>query len=246
MNRSRAGFTLIEVLIALAVMVVIATIAWSTLSSTLEARDLLEQQGRIDREARIALGRIARQLEVAYLTANTTAINTYRTVFVGQDDDTTDRLWFATLAHRRTAAGTRQCDQAEITLWTEADPDHPGQLVLLERESHRIDQYPDKGGDILPLARGVSRFDLRYLDPTTDEWRDDWDSTGPETSGRLPRAVEIVLTLLGPDPDDADQTVEHPFVRTVALQMASELKRSLLNSGDRTIGSGGMLGGTLQ
>ena len=68
---------------------------------------------------------------------------------------------------------------------------------------------------ILPLARDVSRFDLRYLDPQDGEWQDSWDTNGADTPGRLPRAVQIVLTIAKTDPDDDDEVIERTFVTTV-------------------------------
>ena len=86
----------------------------------------------------------------------------------------------------------------------------------------------------MPLARGVSRFDLRYLDGTTGEWRDEWDTNGSETPARLPRAVQIVLELVSKDPngDDDDDTIVTPYVQTVMLAMASPQKRSVFARGN--------------
>lgn len=235
MSLRRAGFTLIEVMVALAIMAVIAALTWGALSGSLDTRDYLDEQDEIDRSARVALARLTRELSLAFLTTNTEAVNTYRTVFVAKDADGTDQLWFSTLAHRRTIRDSRECDQAEITLWTEDDPDgESGDLVLLHRESERIDHEPDKGGLILPLATGVARFDLRYLDPQSGEWREEWDSTGAETPNRLPRAVEITLVLRGPDPDDEDARVERPYLTTVMVERGDRMQKSLLSGGGDT------------
>ncbi len=234
----RRGFTLIEVMVALAIMGIIAMLTWGTLSGALDTRDYLDEQDELDRSARTALSRLQRELALAFLTSNTTA--SYKTVFVAKDADGADSVWFSTMAHRRTIRDSRECDQAEITLWTEDDPDGgSGDLVLLHRESERIDEEPDKGGSVLPLATRVASFDLRYLDPTTGEWREDWDTQGSETQERLPRVVEIKLVLRGPDPDsdDEDATVERPYLTTVLVERASRLQKSML-SGDQ--GFGGM------
>ncbi len=229
----RRGFTLIEVMVALVIMGVIAGLTWGALSGSLETRDYLDEQDELDRSARIALSRLQRELSLAFLTTNTSATNAYQTVFVAKDADGADQVWFSTLAHRRTIRDSRECDQAEVTLWTEDDPDgESGDLVLLHRESERIDEEPDKGGVVLPLATSVASFDLRYLDPTTGEWRDEWDTEGSETTDRLPRAVEIKLVLRGPDPDVEDATVERPYLTTVLVERATRLQKSLL-SGDQ-------------
>ena len=228
----RSGFTLLEVLVALGVMVVIATIAWSTVAQTMDLRDYLDEADTLNRSARVTLTRLSRELEV--LTNNTSAVNTYRTVFVGKDQDDEDEIWFATRTHRRLYRDSRECDQTEITIWTEEDKEDRGKLVLYHREAPRIDQDPDKAGAILPLARSVTRFDLRYLDSKTGEWSDEWDSTAVEHTNTLPRAVQMVLGLSGPDPDDPDSNIERTFVQTVLIDAASEIKKSLLNSNGGT------------
>ena len=86
MRRARAGFTLIEVVIALGIMVMIAGLSWSTLAGSIKLRDVLAEDDAVARSARVTLNKLSRELELAYLTDNTAAINTYRTVFVGEDE----------------------------------------------------------------------------------------------------------------------------------------------------------------
>jgi type II secretion system protein J len=230
-RRQRGGFTLIEVVVALGIMVLIGAMAFGTLAGALKTRDYLEADDEVARAARATLDRLHRQLSVAYLTSNTSAVNTYKTVFVAINEDETDQLYFATLAHRRLYQGAFEGDQSELTWFVEDDPQAEGELMLLMRESARIDQEPSKGGRVLPVARGVKRFDLRFLDGTTGEWREDWDTTGTETTSRLPRAVTIILALSAPDPGDEDEDAEQVFVDTVILELATPVTKSLFAKG---------------
>jgi general secretion pathway protein J len=232
-RHARRGLTLIEIIVALALMALIGSISAATLGTSIEALDAMEAAGGSSRTARIVNRRIGKALELAYLTPNRTAVNTYRTVFVGKDDGDEDQLWFATLGHQRKIRDSRECDQAEITLFLEDDPDDRNTKVLYLRESPLIDQYPDKGGKPMPLARGVSRFDLRYLDGTTGEWRDEWDTEGPETPARLPRAVQVVLELVSEDPNgDEDDIITTSYVRTIMLALANTQTRSVFARGN--------------
>lgn len=225
-SRARGGFTLVEVVVSLAVLSMIGVMAWTTMSSTLMARDLLQQEDEIDRSARSAMDRIQREISLAFLTKNLQAIQSYQTVFVGKDSSDCDQIWFASKSHRRTRKAARESDQTEITLWCESDPDNRNRSVLLHRESQRIDHEPDKDGAIAPLARNVERFDLRYLDNRTGEWTDEWDSLGSEQTNRLPRAVQVVLVLVAEDPMDKDELVERTYVSTVFIETAPRLQRS--------------------
>jgi general secretion pathway protein J len=222
MTRRRAGFTLLEVIVALAILALIASLTFGTIASALNTRDALEADDAVNQSARIAMSRIRRDLSLAYLTTNTTAVNTYMTLFVGQNADP-DRLWFASLSHQRLYRGARESDQTEITYWTEDDPNIRSAKVLLRREAPRIDNAPERDGVIAPVAFGVTGFDVQYLDSQTAEWREEWDSTGVDTPNRLPRAAMVTLTLLAPDPDDEEQTVERTLSTTVLLEFAQRL-----------------------
>ncbi len=218
----RSGFTLIEVIVSLVLVAGIAAFTFSSLRSSFAMRDYMEQQDVTDRSARVALQKIARELRLAFLTKNTTAVNTYRTVFVGKNNGEQDALFFATFAHRRMYYGTPEGDQAEVTIWTDDGPD--GTKILYHRESGRIDEDPDSGGTILPLASGVVTFDLDFLNSQTGDWAEEWDSTGAEQN-KLPRAVEILLVLQGPDPDDDEETIDHTYLTTVMLDMAEPINK---------------------
>jgi type II secretory pathway component PulJ len=213
-------------MVALAVLAMISVFTWQTLAGALSARDNLSFDDQLEKTARITLGRLRREVSLAFLTDSLTAVNSYRTVFVGKDDGETDQLWFATRLYRRTLAGSRESDQTEITLWCEDDPEHRSRYVLLHREAQRIDHLPAKDGAIMPLARNVSRFDLRYLDHTNGEWQDEWDTQGAETPNRLPRAVQVVLTLLAEDPADEDTLVERSYLSTIMVETAPRLQQS--------------------
>jgi general secretion pathway protein J len=232
--RSRRGLTLIEIVVALGILAMMGGIAFSTLATTMGVREALDEAGGSDRIARTALTRITREFQLAYMTKNLDAVQTYQTIFVGKDDDDTDIVWFSTLAHRRKYRDSRECDQGEVTLFTEPDPDEDALLVLYHRAGPRIDHEPDKDGVIRPLARGVSRFDLQYLDPTTGEWKVEWDTQSAETPNRLPRAVQVVLSVVSTDPDDEDHSTVQTYVRTIMLALAPSLTRSIFGRGARS------------
>lgn len=229
----RKGFTLLEVMVAISVLAGIGALVVGTLANTLKARELLAANDSVQQSARVAVSRLSRELQLAYLTQNVAAVNTYRTVFMSSDNDPVDSLWFSTLSHRRLYRNTRECDQTEITLWGEDDPDLRGLSVLVHREAPRIDNEPALDGTILPLAHGVKRFDLSFLDGQTAEWENVWDTTGSETPNRLPRAVRMVLVISAPDVEDEDELVDHTFVTTILLDYAKPVTPSLFNENNQ-------------
>ncbi len=218
----RRGFTLLEVVVAIAIMGLIGMLTFETIASALDTRDMLEEEDRSNQSARVALDRLRRDLRVAYLTTNTSAVNTYRTQFIGKNSNP-DQLWFTTLSHHRLYRESRECDQTEVTYWTEDDPTMDGAKVLLRREAPRIDQEPEKGGLIAPLAYNLKDISFRYINPKTNEWLEEWDSTGVDQANELPRAVQIAMVFLVGDPDDPERLVERPYATTVILYYGDKL-----------------------
>ncbi len=229
-GRSRA-FTLIEVMVAVALLTMIGAVVIATLRNSLRARDLLAENDGVQQSARVALERVSRELRLAFLTPSVAAVNTYQTVFIATDDDPVDEIWFTTLSHQRLYRDARECDQTEITIWGESDPENPNLMVLLHREAPRVDEEPDKDGVILPLAHGVRRFDLLYLDGNTGEWLEEWSTTGVETPDRLPRAVKLVLIIAAPDLENEGDWIDHSYVTTIMLEYAEPLQRSVFALG---------------
>jgi len=218
--------TLIEVVMAISILLLMTTIGWSAIMGSVQMNDALSQRDETVRAARVAMSTMRRELQTAFLTENIIAANQYRTVFVGEDGDP-DTLYFASFSHKRMYQDSRESDQTELTWWVErGDSDVTGEGdVLYHREALRIDEEPDRGGRIAPLAYHVDSFNLRYLHPVTGEWVDEWDTRNADHRNMLPRAVQIGLVLLAPDPDDPDRTVKAPFLTTVMLEYADPLRR---------------------
>jgi hypothetical protein len=243
--------TLIELMVAIGIVVIMAGIGWASVGDAVEMNEVLAQGDATSRSARVALGRLRRELQLAYLSpyqqGNQLGTQAVQTIFVGQDDDP-DTLYFASLGHQRLYRNTYECDQTEITVWGERAPRDKGPGdILFHREAERIDQFPDEDGRIWPLAYNVRTFNARYLDGRTFEWVDEWDSRNAEYTGRLPRAVQLGLVLLNVDPDDEDEVIEVPFLTTVPLEYAEPVvSKNLLDPGAGLTPPGMDLGGADQ
>jgi general secretion pathway protein J len=222
--------TLIEVMIAIGIVITMAAIGWASVGDAVELNDALANGDMTTRSARVALSRLRRELQLAYLTPHRQSRNQYWTVFISEDTDP-DSLYFATLAHQRLYKNSRECDQAEITVWGERAPRDQGiGEILYHRESKRIDEEPAEGGRVWPLAYNVHSFNLRFLDGRINEWMDEWNSENAEFGYRLPRAVQMGLVLLQADVEDERDTTEVPFLTTVLLEYADPIQ-PLLGSG---------------
>jgi prepilin-type N-terminal cleavage/methylation domain-containing protein len=223
--RRRRGLTLVETMVSVSILLVMSAIVYASMNNAIQFQNLLSARDETIRTARAAMAKLTRDFQLAYLTFNTTSVNVYQTVFVGLDEDPS-KVFFTSLNHQRMYLNSRECDQTEITVWTEQSPPEKGQgYVLFHREAPRIDELPDEQGRIWPLAYNVRAFHLRYLDPLTQQWTTEWDTRKTETLYRYPRAVEIGLVLIAPDPNDltGESTVDVPFLDTVIVEYSERI-----------------------
>ncbi len=204
--RSR-GLTLIEVLVAVAVMAGIAVLIHGTMVSLSNGKRTQGMRAERVHQGREAMQRIVRDLSAAYLSMHVPpiqALQTSRTAFVGRTSSTYDRLDFTAFAHMRTERDSHESDQAEVGYFVVKDPDVDDKMDLVRREQTPIDYDPLRGGIVNVVAENVDEFHVRYMDPITGQWVTTWDSmqiTGQPN--RLPLEVEITIEIKGVGEDAA-------------------------------------------
>lgn len=199
-QRSRA-VTLVELLIAVAVLAMISVLIYSSFSGMRRSRDGIQRLTDRYREGRIALSRIARELSSAYISGHEPidpSLKVVQTAFISTEGTPADRIDFNSFAYRRLDRDVHESDQAEISYFGSPDPDQDGVIDLARRVSPILDLDPQSGGRVEVLATDIDLFDLEFLDPLTGMWDDTWDTTSAVAQeNRLPLQVRIILVLNG-------------------------------------------------
>lgn len=197
-RRSRA-MTLLEILVSLGILAMISILIYGAFDSM--ARGRKGETLRVDRarQGRLAVDRIAREVQSAFLTLHqpqSQALVVRLTAFSGRSSRDFDRLDFAAFAHRRIDSESHESDQCELGYFVVKDPDVAGKMDLVRREQTPIDLDPLRGGVVNVLAENVESLHFKYLDPMTGLWTDTWDTTQVSGQpGRLPLEVRITLTM---------------------------------------------------
>jgi general secretion pathway protein J len=198
---SMRGMTLIEVLVAVAIMSMISIALYGAFESLSRGKKTEAMRTDRSRQGREAMSRIVREVSSAFLSLHaplTSSQLSRRTVFVAERGSSGDRLDFASFAHRRLERDLPESDQAEIAYFVARDPEVEGKLDLVRREQTPIDLEPRTGGNTQVMAEDVEAFELRYLEPTTGQWLETWDSTQQTSQpNRLPYEVKVTLVLKG-------------------------------------------------
>ena len=225
-SKSRA-FTLLELLVAVAVLSFITMLLYGAFSGMKRTRDGLARVQDRYREGRIGLGRIVRDLESAYLSGHqpfNQGIVVQKTAFIGKTGTPGDRIDFNAFSNIRRDRDSHVSDQIEVSYFSSESLDGSS-TDLVRRTSEYPDEKPETGGRIDVLATDIDLFDLEYLDPTTSQWVDTWDTTqATGQPNRLPLQVRITLVLNGGRKGAADRSRSTlRFATTVMLPMQQSL-----------------------
>jgi general secretion pathway protein J len=190
------GFTLIEVLIAIAIVAAMAAMTAGAFRGIDRAAEIVREQDERLSAARVALTRMAHELEMAFLSEHYdhARFRDRPTFFRGREDE----LLFSTMAHERLYRDAKESDQAMIEYQAEAVPDGGGDQGLFRREKARIDDEPERGGRKDLVADHVAALRLRYWDAKRKEWVKEWNTRSTERANELPVRVRIELDLKAP------------------------------------------------
>jgi prepilin-type N-terminal cleavage/methylation domain-containing protein len=218
---TQAGLTLIEVMIASAIMVMMMTLAWRTISNTSETRRSSGTYQERNHELRIALGRVAADFEGAYLSKNEDLNATNpRTMFIAKSGSRVPEIKFSTLNHRVLWADANESEQTVVSYVAIDSKDRPGQVDWVRSERRRPSNLPsdEEPAEYDVLARNIEKVELEFWNWKNLEWQDSWDTTQADGQrGWLPGRVKITITLKGAEGNDIKLTTQARIMMQEAL-----------------------------
>lgn len=202
-RRLQAGMTLLEVMIVIAILAVMMTLAWKTIANTSESKRVFEKYEERNHELRMALGRIVRDFEGVYLSKNEdpNAVNP-RTMLIAKSSFKLPDVRFSTLGHRVLWADANESEQTVISYIAHDDPDHSGVVNWIRREQRRpSNELPDsEPADYDVLVHDIVSAKIEFWNWRNNEWQDTWNTTQLDAQkGWLPSRVRITITTKGPD-----------------------------------------------
>jgi general secretion pathway protein J len=195
--RPAGGFTVIELLLALSVIVMMTTLLWGTFSQTLRIKRFTDDAQDRYHTVSLALDRVARDLSMAYLSLNEMpSAMDRRTYFVYQTGMEV-RLDFSAYGHQHLYRDGREGDTTIISYYLAPDPVERQRIHLMRRESRRLVIQPDLKkafGEAYVICPDVVSFRATFFDARQQDWREDWNTTSADGQpNRLPWRVHVEL-----------------------------------------------------
>ncbi len=215
------GFTLLEVLVSIAILVIIMGAVYSAYTTNVEAIQIARQNGEVHQTARIVLDRITKDLQSALIQVSVPSEN-IKLGLVGEnreiDGRRADRIDFTTVTHLPLNEKGPASDLCEIGY--QVDEDSEGKvLVLLRRDDSSVDEDFTQGGTLQEMARNVIEFKLTYQDSRGEE-SDQWNTLEGKPGSGLPVLIKVRLVLM----DELQR--EHVFSTTIHPELAERKKES--------------------
>jgi general secretion pathway protein J len=193
----RRGFTLLEVMIAIAVLALIGTLTYKSFDSAYDLKKRVEAAEDRDQTVRGALDRIGREVSMTFLSEHydRKRFRERPTFFRLKEGRREAILTVTSFAHQRLHVDAKESDQAVFEYRLERDD--AGRTSLFRRVKAQIDEEPARGGAKAILAEDVLRFTVQAWDPRDREWRDEWDSNSPQRTGGalVPPRVRVAITV---------------------------------------------------
>ncbi|HZH77308.1 MAG TPA: type II secretion system protein GspJ [Archangium sp.] len=213
MRRSRAarGFTLMEIMIAVAITALMGAMVAMAFQTGFHAKEVVETEADHYRMLRVAMNRMAREIGSAYVSDRYDG-RRYRdqndrpTNFVGEED----RLLFTTFAHQRMYTDAKESDQAVVEYFVQQSSERGanGRQDLMRRVNPNVEGRMDRGGTTDVLFEGVKKVEFAYWDTERKEWEDEWDTKRMEQKSRLPTRVRITLVALDENGKEVSYTTQ--------------------------------------
>ncbi len=197
-RRADAGFTMLEVILAFAILGFITTILWGSFSQTAAIKQRTEAVQDRAHAARVALMRLSREIEMAFLSdSENPAIAEKRTNFISTSHRDIDELRFSWFGRQRLRNDLADADTSVVMYYAQNDPDDPSVVNLMRRETRRLDSMEPRQipGESYILCPGVSSLKFSFYDAKKREWREEWSTQGTDGTRYLPTHVRITLVI---------------------------------------------------
>ena len=196
MLHNQSGFTLIEMVMATAMVGFMSLMGWSVIAQISGNKRVAEDITNRNHELRVAMGYLVRDISLAYLSSNqNSSVDRSRTFFIGKDGFKTE-LNFSTLAHRPLQANVNESEQSIVSYYIAPSLNNDGKDNLFRKETIRLtnENWEDEPAFVDMIVANIESIKFEYWDWKNNVWKSTWDTTKSENEkDRLPSRVRIKI-----------------------------------------------------
>lgn len=190
-----------EVMVAAALLAIVGGLLYTSLTSSIDAKEAVEGTSNRYHLARQALARMVDEISMAYLSAhrNPAELSVDTGLKGGREE-----LSFTAFGYVPRLEDAKQSEQRELGYRLGLD-ERTGQQAILRREQPNPDDEIEEGGREQTLLPHATELEFAYWDDATQDWKDEWDTEEAATLNRLPSRIRISLTAKMDDEGSREQ-----------------------------------------
>ena len=203
-----SGFSLIEVVITIGIMMTLTLAVSSMLRGGFEVKEGLSQRAKVMHRLTVAMTKLSSDIQEAFLISTKDVAKNgigrnMKTVFRIEKTGNGDKLALTTKTHKPMQAGAYESELTYVTFELLESKQTAGRKDLYRSEAPYIPSDLREEQPMRLLARGIKTMTLEFW--TGDKWsKDYWDTGRGDTRGRLPKMVKITLEAFSMDRIDGD------------------------------------------
>jgi len=214
------GFTLLEILVAIALFAAIVAMLYPTYIGTFKNMDITESYSTIYRMARITMERLSEDLQCAGIPGtggDSGSGDSASNLFTGKDNEiagkNADNLEF--ISYKHIVFNTdNTAGRGFVKYYLKENTDEEG-FTLYRSDKQELGNRPEDEAEGLMVCEKVSSINFLYQDENGDA-HDYWDSSSEPFKGKLPAMVSIELEFI--NKSDPESPIK--FITSVAIPMA--------------------------
>jgi type II secretion system protein J len=187
-NLRRRAFTLVEIMVSIAIFALLAAAVYSTWVVILKSAHVAQVAAARAQRERIAIRTIEDSLTC--IQSFQASIQYYS--FIIQNGDQPELSFVARVPDVFPRNGRFDSNLRRLTFAVEPDADSGGKNLVLRQNEILKDMDPDEQSTPLVLARDVKNFLVECWDTNALDWAQEWDNTN-----YVPPLVRVTLTLDG-------------------------------------------------
>lgn len=194
--RKAAGFTLIEMMLAIGVLGLILAMLASSFSTVAHSKVHAEGRLLVDREGRALLWQISKEVRDCVQTP--TAYSHVYLLGTGHmaSGQPIDSISMCTLSAGHRRAFTGMTPEMMVSYNVVSNPEHQGWYMLQRTQQSGLLLNTVRTNAIV-LADNLLSLHLKYFDGL--HWLESWDSSSLPRNGQLPVAVAIQIQMAAPN-----------------------------------------------
>jgi len=197
-DEGRAGFTIIEIVISISILLALTVGVVVMLRSSIDVRQGLSTQMRTVRQLNFAMEMVSRDIEHAIVLASTDQVRmpverNFKTIFRVEPSGDSDKLSLTSMANKPVVANAMEGDQAYVVYDLKDAEGRPGEKDLFRGSANIATANFREDPPMNMILRNVKSF--KVVAWRGDDWlRDRWDSTRGDTRNKLPKMVRVEVS----------------------------------------------------